>query len=70
MAGVRHGHCVQALLLQMCSGAHAGRHCNARRRRSPRGLAGVDASSSLALSDEVSGALVGNDLKVVGPTGV
>ena len=30
----------------------------------------VDASSSLAESDEVSGALVGNDLKVVGTTGV
>ncbi len=41
-----------------------------RRRRSPGGLAGVDAGSSLALSDEVCGALVGNDLKVVGTTGV
>ena len=41
-----------------------------RRRRSVGGFAGVDASSSLAESDEVSGALVGNDLKVVGTTGV
>ncbi len=38
--------------------------------RSVGGLAGVDAGSSLALSDEVGGALVGNDLKVVGTTGV
>ncbi len=30
----------------------------------------MDASSSLAQSDEVCGALVGNDLKVVGTTGV
>ena len=41
-----------------------------RRRRSVCGLAGVDASSSLALSDEVGGALVGDDLEVVGATGV
>ena len=33
-------------------------------------FAGVDASSSLAGGDEVCGALVGNDLKVVGTTGV
>ena len=40
------------------------------RRRRKGGLAGVYASSSLAQSDEVCGALVGNDLKVVGTTGV
>ncbi|BDA45216.1 hypothetical protein COCOBI_07-0030 [Coccomyxa sp. Obi] len=40
-----------------------------RRRSEGRGPR-VDASSSLALSDEVSGALVGDDLKVVGSTGV
>ena len=34
------------------------------------GFAGVDASSSLAGGDEVCGALVGNDLEVVGSTGV
>ena len=38
--------------------------------RSPSGLARVDASSSLALSDETSGALVGDDLEVVRATGV
>ncbi len=43
---------------------------NDRRWRSVGGFAGVDASSSLAQSDEVCGALVGNDLKVVGTTGV
>ena len=41
-----------------------------RRRRSVSGLAGVDAGSSLALSDEGSGALVGDDLEVVRATGV
>ena len=40
------------------------------RWRSPSGLARVDASSSLALSDEGSGALVGDDLEVVRATGV
>ena len=41
-----------------------------RRRRSPSGLARVDAGSSLTLSDEGSGALVGDDLEVVRATGV
>ena len=40
------------------------------RRRHKGGLARVDASSSLALSDEVCGALVGDDLEVVRATGV
>ena len=46
------------------------RRLNDGRRRSVRGLAGVDASSALAGGDEVGGALVGNDLEVVGSTGV
>ena len=41
-----------------------------RRRRNVRGLAGVDAGYSLALSDECGGAFVGNDLKIVWSTGV
>ena len=41
-----------------------------RRRRSVGGLAGVDASSALAGGDECGGAFVGDDLKVVGSTGV
>ena len=40
------------------------------RRRSIGGLAGMYAGLSLALGDEVSGAFVGDDLKVVGSTGV
>ena len=40
------------------------------RRRNVRGLAGVDAGYSLALSDECGGAFVGNDLKIVWSTGV
>ena len=40
------------------------------RRRRKGGLAGVYASSSLALSDEGSGALVGDNLEVVRATGV
>lgn len=40
------------------------------RRRSIGGLAGMYAGLSLALGDEVGGAFVGDDLKVVGSTGV
>ena len=41
-----------------------------RRWRSVGGFAGVDAGISLALSDEGSGALLRDDLEVVGATGV
>jgi hypothetical protein len=41
-----------------------------RWRRSPSGFAGVYTGLSLALSDEVSGAFVGDDLEVVRATGV
>ena len=41
-----------------------------RRWRSVGGFAGVDAGISLALSDEGSGALLWDDLEVVGATGV
>ncbi len=40
------------------------------RRKSIGEFAGVDASVSLALSDEMGGALVGNDLEVVRTTGM
>ena len=40
------------------------------RRRSIGGLAGMYAGGSLALGDEVGGALVGNNLKIIGTTGV
>ncbi len=40
------------------------------RRRSKGGFAGVDAGGKLALGDELCGAFVGDDLEVVGATGV
>ena len=40
------------------------------RRKSIGEFAGVDASVSLALSDEMGGALAGNDLEVVRTTGM
>lgn len=40
------------------------------RRRSIGGLARVDAGGSLALGDEEGGAFVGDDLKIIGSTGV
>jgi hypothetical protein len=47
-----------------------GRRLYDLNRRSKDRLAGVDAGLSLALDDEVSGAFVGDDLKVVRTTGV
>ena len=47
-----------------------GRRVYNRRRRRVGRLAGVYAGSTFALSDEVGGALVGNDLEVVRATGV
>jgi hypothetical protein len=49
---------------------HDRRRWRRWRWRSVCRLARVDASSSLALSDEVGGAFIGDDLEVVRATGV